>query len=81
MLGDWLRAGGIFLVAALLDSVIHLVGEKLLGIADASAAPVDTQIVTYGQYAIDWWLEAVGISLLILLIFRAWKENRVTEYR
>lgn len=80
MLGEWLRAGAYVVVAAFVYSIVFAIGSQLLGVADASKAPVDTPIVTYGQQALDWWLFAVGLSLLIMLLFAAWRENKVTQY-
>lgn len=81
MLGDWLRVGGYAVLVAFIYSIVWTIGNKLLGVADASKAPMDTNIVTYGQHALDWWLLAVGFSLLIMLLFAAWRENKVTQYR
>ena len=76
MFGDYLRAGLIWIGAAFLDTLLKAIGDELLAVADCSLAPVSTQICTYGQAVIDYFLLAVTLSLIVLLVFRAWRENR-----
>lgn len=78
MFGRYTRAGMIFAGAALLDMLLKTFGDELLAIADCSLPPTTTQICTYGQTVIDWFLFAVAVSLLVYLLFRAWVENQAT---
>lgn len=78
MFGRYVRAGLIFAGAALLDMLLNAFGSELLGVADCSAAPVETSICAYGQTTVDWFLPAVALSLLVYLFFRAWVENQAT---
>ncbi len=78
MFGRYVRAALIWAGAALLDMLLNTIGTELLAIADCSIPSVETQICTYGQYTIDYFLFAVTISLLVYLLFRAWVENQAT---
>lgn len=80
MFGTYLRVGLIWVGAAFLDSLLKAFGDELLAIADCTVPPVSTQICSYGQYAIDYFLLAVTLSLIVLLVFRAWMENRAAGY-
>jgi len=80
MFGDYLRAGLIWIGAAFLDTLLNVFGDELLGVADCSLAPMSTQICTYGQYIVDYFLLSVTLSLIVMLSFRAWSENRATRF-
>lgn len=77
MFGHYVRAGLIWLGAALVDMLLKAMGDPLLDVADCSVPPVPgLQICTYGQYLVDYFLFGVTLSLLAYLLMRAWIENQ-----
>lgn len=76
MFGRYVRAALIWAGAAVVDMLLAQFGGEMLDIADCSLAPIETDICTYAQLTIDWFLFAVTVSLLVYLLFRAWVENQ-----
>lgn len=81
MLGHFMRAALIFLVAVLLDTIGATFSTALLtDVADPSNLPTDAPpLVDWGHLFADWFLEMTIFSLLIYLLVAAWLENQSTR--
>jgi hypothetical protein len=80
MIGRFVRAALIFVVAVLLDIILRGIGEPMMNdVADPSNLPNSAPpLVQWGNLAIDWFLAAVLFSLLVYMIVGAWIENQAT---
>lgn len=80
MLGDYIRAALIFTIAGLFDMYLAELGKEFLGVASCPSAPIQTNMCSQTQLAIDYFLVGVALSLIVYLLFAAWRENQAVRY-